>query len=573
MGAPSDMLTVGGSLMSEIQSFFDQVRAELRLGELQIEDDVFFSSMLVDDDTFIDHEGELWDFKAGWPHSYSDPYFFGLVKHVAGFSNNIGGLLIFNVDDESKKYRESKIRTNFDRFELSVSQLTVPCPRFEYRLFAQDEMRVPVVVVYPNRVNQLPTSIQLPAKTKVTRWPVRSGPKTIDAAAKDIPTLFCRPQLRTSDSSQTLVSVALPPSPATMKHFVKRNEIMARTFAWLHDPAQPRTFLYGRGGSGKTTIAYEIARHIAEYGFRITDNDTGDIEVVIFVSAKQKELDVISGTSRSFGTVDFSDTLGLLQAIIILSGWNPDADLDNLGRPELLKIVSSIFDAFSVFLVVDDIDTLTTKGEDAGLEDLFLILARSKRPAKVLYTMRNVPTYALANSIEVPGLSSEEELYEFFQLCAGKFKVPVPNEQEVKLIVSAAEARPLAIESICALRRSCANYSQAVEGFIQHAGDGARQYVFQREWDALSPDNRAKGVLTCLSLLRDAVSMEVLKVILAYDDDLLRDAIAEAREMFIDVDETPTGSLFSVGALTRGFIESQAKNLDRFDQIKARVDN
>src|SRR5690606_18543494 len=127
----------------------------------------------------------------------------------------------------------------------------------------------------------------------------------------------------------------------------------------------------------KTTIAYEIARHIAEYGVRITDSDAGDIEVVIFVSAKQKELDVIAGTSRNFGTVDFSDTVGLLQAIVILSGWNPDADLDKLGRSELLKIVASIFDTFSVFLVVDDIDTLTTKGEDAGLEDLFLILARS----------------------------------------------------------------------------------------------------------------------------------------------------------------------------------------------------
>lgn len=211
-------------------------------------------------------------------------------------------------------------------------------------------------------------------------------------------------------------------------------------------------------------------------------------------------------------------------------------------------------------------------GHGGGLENLFLATARSRRPSKVLYTMRNVPTYALANSIEVPGLSTEEELQEFFALCSEKFKVPLPSLDERNLVVATAEGRPLTIESICVLRRSSGTYEKAVNGFVQHAGDGAREYVFRREWDVLPPSNRARSVLAALSLLKEPISPEGLKVILSYDDDVLRDAIGEALEMFIDVDETATGSLYSIGALTRGFVERQARALDRFEVIKARVE-
>lgn len=122
------------------------------------------------------------------------------------------------------------------------------------------------------------------------------------------------------------------------------------------------------------------------------------------------------------------------------------------------------------------------------------------------------------------------------------------------------------------LRRSSGTYDKAVTGFVQHAGDGAREYVFRREWDVLPPNNRARSVLAALALLKDPISPEGLKVILSYDDDVLQDAIGEALEMFIDVDDSVTGSLYSIGALTRGFVERQARALDRFEVIKARVE-
>ena len=53
---------------------------------------------------------------------------------------------------------------------------------------------------------------------------------------------------------------SLPAAPTTVKRFVGRTAVLDRLFQWLQTSDEPRTFLYGKGGSGKTTIAYEFAR-------------------------------------------------------------------------------------------------------------------------------------------------------------------------------------------------------------------------------------------------------------------------------------------------------------------------
>ena len=65
--------------------------------------------------------------------------------------------------------------------------------------------------------------------------------------------------------------------------------------------------------------------------------------------------------------------------------------------------VKNFFDVSTCLLVIDDVDTLTTKGIDAGFDFLYKVLSRSDNGSKILYTLRNAPSHSLLNSIEVPG--------------------------------------------------------------------------------------------------------------------------------------------------------------------------
>ena len=72
-------------------------------------------------------------------------------------------------------------------------------------------------------------------------------------------------------------------------------------------------------------------------------------------------------------------------------------------------------------VVIDDIDTLTTRGVEAGFDFLYSVLWRSKRRSKLLYTLRNAPSQSLANAIEVPGLE-EGDYEEFVEVCRSQFR-------------------------------------------------------------------------------------------------------------------------------------------------------
>src|SRR5690606_19586932 len=135
---------------------------------------------------------------------------------------------------------------------------------------------------------------------------------------------------------------------------------------------------------------------------------------------------------------------------------------------EYRETVSNYFDNFSYLIVVDDIDTLTTKGIDPGADFLYRSLSRAKKRSKILYTIRNAPTQSLHNSIEVPGLLGED-YDKFVDECVARFKSPVPDKdfREVRL-PRLSERRPLVIESIIALSRTAGGFQGAERLFTQN---------------------------------------------------------------------------------------------------------
>lgn len=551
--------------------FLDEFRDQLREGKVEFEPIELLKGFTSDQGKFLSHEGETWDFKLSWPHSYSDEIYAGLQKLVAGFANNCGGIIIFNVDDSSREAIISKVLTNFDKFQSSCRLTIHNCPKLEFFELSHNTVPIPCIVVYPRQCDENP-SVVVSRNKSFPRWPIRIGSESSDAQSRDLPALFCRPQVALNEVSYQPVAAFLPARPTAIKEFVNRVAIVDEVFSWLHSDGEPRAFLSGRGGSGKTTIAYEIASNVAAFGASSKHFGTTEkFDLVIFMTAKEIELDTSAEKVVRYRTTDFRDEKELYISILRLGEWLDGGD-EKLNIIELKSKVLDLMNNFSVFLIIDDIDTLTTKGDSAGADALFLIAARAKKNIKILYTLRSAASIAADVTIAVPGLAGDQ-LVEFSKLCAVRFGVECATKSELLDIETQTEGRPLAVESVVALRRSTATYAKALEYFVSNAGDGARSYVFQREWDALPADNRARSLLAALQLLKEPVSAESLQSILMFDEGYIKDAISDAREMFIDVHDTQFGSAYALGEMTRQYISQVAKTLERYENIKARVRN
>jgi hypothetical protein len=137
--------------------------------------------------------------------------------------------------------------------------------------------------------------------------------------------------------------------------------------------------LYGKGGSGKTTIAYEVAKVLRSEGahFKLHGGET--LDNVIFISAKQQKLDVMALSASPFVGLDFSNERELYEAILTLGNWTSEP-LKTLSIEELKSDINEFFDLTSNFIVIDDIDTLTTQAVEAGFDFLYGALWRSKKP-------------------------------------------------------------------------------------------------------------------------------------------------------------------------------------------------
>jgi energy-coupling factor transporter ATP-binding protein EcfA2 len=524
------------------------------------------------DGLFISSEGPNWDFKESWPHSYSDSYFHGLCRLVCAFSNTSGGLIVFGVNDATRRGGKNRVQPNLDRFLQAFHQITGEMIRVDFRRYSSEEVDAfEVLLIPPLEQNRLPLRFlsdgrYYPAQTI---W-VRQGHEVVAASPRHIAQLYCR-SAPDAHNGFAEIEGSLPPSPATMRTFVGRMATIDRIFSWLKLSDQPRTFLFGKGGSGKSTIAFQVAKVLRESGSGFLIEGDSPLETVMFLTAKERELNTDTLTEKGFSYNDFKDERSLYEAIITEGGSSFDS-LDDMNLSDLRREVSDLFNRTSCFIVIDDIDTLTTKGLEAGFEFLIGALYKSKKKSKVLYTLRNAPSQAISNSIDVPGLASGTEYNEFVKLAADQFRVPPPEAAcrngELELI---SERRPLVIESVIALRRRVDSYERAIELFKQGGGDDVRRYVFRREWGAIRPSSRGRELLAVLALYKGKIAYDDL-VALMYDNAaILPEALAEIQEMFVQVERSGESSSYSLNDLTRAFVMDAAKELDRYNALKARV--
>lgn len=536
------------------------------------EEDEFFHSFTTDNGLFRQDEGTCWDFKDEWPFSLSDEYFGALARLVCAFSNTFGGFIIFGVHDARRDGGHNKVKVNFDKFQTALSQIISGDLRLKISSYEGTPGGVDVLLVQPREHGFPPVRFS----KKIGKYPegkiwLRKNYEVVESAPGDFPVLFCRAGSDIAALEPIEIDGSLPPSPAKIKRFVGRVHVMDQLFNWLQNSDEPRTYLYGKGGSGKSTIAFEFARLLKEYGASLKAYRSDNVESVIFLSAKEKSL---NSTKPEILDVDpdFSSEEELHRKILLYSRWIIDENhLLSLNLIELRDEIKELFNFTSVLLVIDDIDTLTTKGIDAGSEFLFKTICRANKLSKILYTLRNAPTQSIANSIEVPGLAGDDYT-QFVSECAKQFSVSEPPSafRDTDL-AQVSERRPLVIESVIALVRTTGSYKRAVEAFEQHAGEGVRDYVFLREWDSLSGENPSRLLLAALADLDQPINFGDLQTVLQNEPSRVQDAIGAVREMFLTLNQAGDETLYLLAPLTRKFVTSKKNSLTGYSVLRERV--
>jgi Putative DNA-binding domain len=519
-------------------------------------------------------EGPVWDFKATWPFSLSDDYFGAVARAVCAFSNSRGGVLVFGVHDKLRTGGHNKVTINFDRFTQAIKQLVGATIQLFVRSYENAKCGDVTVLFISSRTQGIRPYKFL---RSVGRYPantiwVRSGHEVVEASPVNFSMLFCRSLKTQYDSVPPVLDGSLPPSPATLKRFIGRIKVMEDLFDWLQNSDEPRVYLYGKGGSGKSTIAFEFAQLLQIFGSDLTVHNRDNIDSVIYLSAKEQSLQTTGIPSIISVDPDFQNESELYKKILYYGRWILDeVKIQSLDLNSLREEVKSFFDYVSVVLLIDDIDTLTTKGIDPGADYIYRVLCRAKRVSKVVYTLRNAPSQSMSNSIEVPGLDGGDYI-DFVKECVQEFKVSEPTKEfRDGILASVSERRPLVIESVIALVRTAGSYKRAAELFDQHAGEQIRDYVFSREWEALSPAGAARPLLAALSDLNQPVTFSQLETVLRVAPSRLQDAIGEVREMFLKVDQVGEEALFSLAPLTRKFVAEEKDTIQVYNVIRERI--
>jgi hypothetical protein len=243
-----------------------------------------------------------WDYKREFPFSMSDDYFGGIVRLICAFHNTYGGIILFGVHDTTRTPGHNQVKINIERFNNVLRQkLSSPIETLHRNYLLggdNDEKKALDILLVPQRPTGTPPVRQIEDIGQYRAgviW-MRVGHEVIEAQSKELSFLYGdRGDYGIGEEDPgAAIPHSLPPSPATVKDFIGRRSALDRLYQWLLTDDEPRTFLYGKGGAGKSTIAYEFGRIVSETCGRTKTKQGRPLDYVLFLGAKRRSLDPLS---------------------------------------------------------------------------------------------------------------------------------------------------------------------------------------------------------------------------------------------------------------------------------------
>jgi hypothetical protein len=529
------------------------------------------------------------DFKETVPDEFSKDYGAGIVRLALAFFNSYGGLIIFGVKDRALTVvgtdRVFDIE-KFNRLLTDVAEVHAECLLRSYTVTADNDERTIVAVLVPKRGMVRPARLirDFGPYRAGTLW-VRDRHEAMEAELRHLPVLYSDretpPDSPLDDETTFPVHRSFPPSPALLKHFVNRGNqsgnLIETLWDWFVFREKPRFYLHGAGGSGKSTLAYVFARMLADHGHAIRSKDGQRLDYVIYISGKETEFNPQTRSQQVFALRQFGSRREQFEQILFHAGFADEKQVDGLSGAKLDekfdKLLSELFAHFSGLIVIDDIDALTRRKVDSGEESLFLKAAQpTAKHTRVLYTLRFPPAHAMDSTEPVPGLHSGIELPEFAKACARQFGVPEPTPDELKQLDTITDCLPLLLETVIALRKHSGTYKEAIRTFNDKGGEDARRYLYQREYDGLQQQGRARQLLAALYLVGEPMSVPALAGLLQFQHNVLTDAISECSSVFLSTQVGEDGeTLYQLTPPCVPFVENISKQLTYFAALQRKV--
>ena len=274
------------------------------------------------------------------------------------------------------------------------------------------------------------------------------------------------------------------------------------------------------GGLGKTTLAYRFAEEVVETG-------AGEIEWVIWLTAKKKTFSALQGKIVEANKVDFSDLLSLYGAILRALSYDMPLQEEEPTPDELADRIIEALTIYTCLIIVDDIDSLLPDEQRETVSALNTIalrtVGRDLPASRLLLTSRidqGLPQTAVS---KISGLEKSAFDKYVLNIC-NTFKINPIEANYVNALYDATSGSPLFAASIIRLVKLGENLRDVIETWRGQEGEDVRKFAFEREIGRL---NTASARLLYAVLLLGGTSVNDLTEILEITPKIVRDRISE----------------------------------------------
>jgi hypothetical protein len=301
--------------------------------------------------------------------------------------------------------------------------------------------------------------------------------------------------------------------------FLGRSDLISELWAWLGDEFEFAKVLAGEGGRGKTSIAYEFSKQIAESGI-------DKFEFILWLTAKKRQFSGLKDQYLLMPETHFHDLESMLKSICMILGGEPESDLHEVGLSELKRKCKSILSTIKSFVVIDDIDSTDPDEQKRILEVARVIAGHNSR---ILITTRANLSYSTDTCIEVPGFPIDE-FREFVTAFCKRQGIKQITPDKVSILHKVSAGSPLYAESIFRLVKLGVPFERALEEWRGKSGDAAREATLLREIQQLSP--HAKLVLLAASIMESCSYTELIEST-QLDSVTLHEALQQLGALFL----------------------------------------